>query len=141
MEATDLRIGNLVDYENTTHVVTGIDGATIKSEWLKARHDSYKDDISEHLGILITEEWLARFGLKKMIGYSKETSKNKYLEVAWNDKDKWYVMFRNTHIGSSTRYLDDYVCLRTDLKYIHELQNLYFAISGRELELIDSTEN
>ena len=77
----------------------------------------------------LTEEWLVSLGFNKHLSYWIETSEGKQLSVAWNDVGVWYAFFRNINKGKA----DDLVCLRSDLKFVHELQNLFFFISGKEL--------
>lgn len=133
MRSTELRIGNAVYLlkggEKKVYILEGV--------------DIYKVDESDCFDIEpipITEEWLTTLGFKKQLSYhiliSGEMFKEggKTLEVAWNDVNKWYVGFRNftEDIGE----VDDYVFLMNDMAYIHQLQNLFFALTNKELKEI-----
>lgn len=114
MKANELRIGNWITlvkddiYEN-------------KDYQLEA-YDIYKasefDDITQCLlPIPITEEWLLKFGYTfKSYGYG---------DGEWK---QW------SFNGYS---LNSFTCNKTgvDLKYVHQLQNLYFALTGEELKI------
>ena len=76
--------------------------------------------------IPLTQEWLLKFGFEK----TKQTKE---------DNNIW------TFIGSEckfeleqiiTFFLYDNKCFGTELKYVHQLQNLYFALTNEELTLI-----
>lgn len=90
-------------------------------------------------GIPLTEEWLLKVGFSKQIGFYKVVEgvfgKGNSLELGVNDVNKktYYVYFRNFNVGEQ----DDFVILRNDLMYLHELQNLYQAITGKEIEFKD----
>jgi hypothetical protein len=112
MEANELRIGNYVNTENGIKRVStvSVDGWSFHSG-------------SE--GILLTEEWLLKFGFDKGIDkvYCIKT-KIGYLKV-----------FET--IGHVLMSLDKYSnCfkLSDNTKYVHQLQNLYFALTGLELK-------
>jgi hypothetical protein len=66
-------------------------------------------------GITLTEEWLVKFGVNKL---------HKNIKVSyWNDD-----------------FLHEQMTLRINetlikIKHVHQLQNLYFALTGEELTL------
>ena len=72
--------------------------------------------------IPITEEWLLKFGFK-FHGYnSQDMAVHRRCDNVWIVKN----------IVTKKYYLDEY---DLEIKYIHQLQNLYFAITGEELKL------
>jgi hypothetical protein len=140
MEANELRIGNYVTEEvlgkcevyeihyDTVWVL--VNNITIEG---KENTRSFHLSINHLNPIPLTEEWLLKFGFKEQIGFSKIIGLDllKSFEVAHNDLDKWYCYFRNFNKG----LLDDFVLLRSDLKHVHQIQNLYFALTNEELTI------
>lgn len=123
MEAKDLRIGNLVrshydirhkqNIAYTYYTIGGIksDKAMCATETLSTTHLEY-----EYLqGITLTEEWLLRFGFEK------------------NGEPKlngWWLK------GICIEIIDGKFFERRygiSLKHVHQLQNLYYALTGEEL--------
>lgn len=129
MQATELRIGNKLDYYGQTVQVIEI-----------TKHSATFGYFDDSLGftrlygekdfpkpIPITEEWLERLGFVKFelayIWYSI-TFKYPYdhFEISLRPSfDRYYV-----RIGTITT---------TEIKHVYQLQNLYFALTGEELTL------
>ena len=72
--------------------------------------------------ILITEEWLLKLGFEKQYDYWD--CKNVYFELAENNDGK-FIHSINCH-----EYSDG-----EEIEFIHELQNLFFALTKVDLEL------
>ena len=85
----------------------------------------YSDDKSEQfdyfLPIPLTEEWLLKLGFHQKNGYGFI---KKYLlgNLFYSVETKEHFMFQ-------------YYELRIKINYVHQLQNLYFALTGEELTL------
>ena len=125
MKAKELRIGNLIQFGNICEVVTIHAGGSIK-----VRHPYFggkADDtgVTKVFPICITEEFLSRTGW------------------VWNDQIKHYVIHwgkNGTHLIKKSTGYDGYELQLAEgryrvFKYLHELQNLYFALTGEELKL------
>ena len=67
--------------------------------------------------IPLTEEWLVRLGFKKL---TQGGSIYKVKDFHVQDFSQLGIYECNNHI---------------EIKYVHQLQNLYFALTGQELEL------
>lgn len=142
MNATELRIGNIVTtVKGTKHYGKELEVENIiynnydPSKMLVSINDYPETEI---LPIPITEEWLKRMGFTKQIGWSIVYKGEKFqrgaksLEIAPNGTWYAYVPYvRNFNTGEP----DDFVCLRSDLMHVHQLQNLYHALTGEELEI------
>jgi hypothetical protein len=77
--------------------------------------------------IPLTAEWLKRFGFKSASeGYWDDGA----LEVGYTTTDE-NMQYEYLSIKSLTEMVD--------LKYVHQLQNLYFALTGQELTLNPTT--
>ena len=125
MKETELRIGNYVNdgdgYQNIVESISE-DIITIRSGVTSVVY--FREPINELYPIPITEEWL------QMLGFDKyETDKS----VNYN-KDGF--RFTYTHSGKfkGKVFFNIFNVLTTDkVQYIHQLQNLYFALIGEEL--------
>ena len=143
MKTNDLRIGNYIygnyygneDEEKTEKCkVLGIDSVGFSEYpiWVEGLEETGIETYMGFQPIPLTEEWLLKFGFNKQIGFIKFIGvpyEKDSFEVAHNDLDKWYCYFRNFVKGAQ----DDFVLLRNDLKHVHQLQNLYHALTGEEL--------
>ena len=128
MEARELRIGNYIywdipEKENVVHTVIGIDKGKPKTLPI-----SLGTIIEEYKPIPLTEEWLLKFGFKEVKNEPRQWFRIKtkklsvYLEISLKEK-------------RATLYKDNYNCYSDCVfpKYVHQLQNLYFALTGEEL--------
>jgi hypothetical protein len=141
LKATDLRIGNLIKREASREIHRGSIRNYVVSETYEEiiivnPETIYTFNNYFYSGIPLTEEWLLKFGFGKAIGYFIPTFPNISLEVSENTDNatgQWYCYIRN--LNSVSRHNDDFALLRKDLRYVHQLQNLYFALTGQELTL------
>ncbi len=139
MKAEELRIGNLVNYEQTTHVLQSIDKWNARSYWLKHKkkagdkkgikilmtEELYQHSIDSIKPIPLTEEWLERFGFEN---YSINCDNEGYNHID--------VSFHNKAI---TVYLNDYEI--SWVFHVHQLQNLFYYLCGEELKIIGNERN
>lgn len=110
MKDTDVRIGNWVDYGHGRAPVqiTGKDLA----EGIEDR---------PFRGIPLSPEWLERLGFKK-------DSQGEYY-------DPREVLFTVIFDGDSVNHVWDASFTGADIQYVHQVQNLFFALTGKELTL------
>lgn len=118
MKVEELRFGNLV-YD------TGGKVNTINIEAFKYLLSYGGTDICQVKPIPLTEDWLVKFGFKK----SKERNDffrfKKIIAIIDIDDD---VSFYFNDMSNSNTYLG----IR---KYVHQLQNLVYALIGEELKI------
>tara|TARA_R110001592_G_scaffold268269_3_gene534543 strand:- start:49840 stop:50208 length:369 start_codon:yes stop_codon:yes gene_type:complete len=121
MEVQELRLGNLVNYKQTTHRIKSV--GRIISTIVRLNGDVYDSGASQIDPIPLTEEWINNFGFdsswKKGDFQICTTSEHEYGTLYYKSKDN----------GAAF--------LPVVLKYVHQLQNLYFALTGEELVLND----
>lgn len=126
MKPEDLRIGNLITTGFGDCVVSGIsDKGTaiyLKSEIIESGFVL----INDVKPIELTAEWFVRLGLKY----------NSSLHT-W-DKEEWFCIEEEYDRDDYKRYrflFENYQIQIPDLrlKYVHEVQNLYFVFVGRDL--------
>jgi len=117
MKVTDFRIGNLVEEpKGHTHKIERLDESSTR-----IRH-----------GIKLTEEWLIKFGfMKDYNGIYWTDLEVEYLELIPSfSKKHWlprYVQIVGFESESEVRL--------NKIKFVHQLQNLFFALTGTELEM------
>jgi hypothetical protein len=127
MKATELRIGNYV--YDTLGKVNKIDLEAI-TYIVKEPHNQVKP-------MPLTEEWLLKFGFEKSDNeFYTETFKG-------DNKSDYYFCIR-----INDNLCDLVICERVDeinnyslicpkyIQYVHQLQNLYFALTNEELTLV-----
>ena len=109
----DLRIGNLVKYNGEFYAIRSFDEL----------HVSFKPfdyiGYDEIEAIEITEEWLLKLGY---------------------EKDGDFFRIKNTRLAEAFIFKEALsICVHSfwlkHIKSIHQLQNLYFALTGKELEI------
>lgn len=132
MKAQELRINNRVKQ------------GTIKSFYEKGAHFGYGKfiDYDKIKPIPLTDEWLVKFGFEKEdkkpskehgYYYSKHIEDYKYCFSYANFRGDWG--FYNEYTDSPIDFDDDrkYI-VSFGVKYVHQLQNLIFALIGKELD-------
>jgi len=117
MEAQELRIGNLVMDNAKVKIVT----SGMISNW-----DIIKRDYGGYKPIPLTEEWLVRFGfILEDLSYMKNIKARMKLVFFDGIISQFSIMQDNKEISFASN----------QIKEIHQLQNLYFALTGEELTL------
>jgi hypothetical protein len=137
MQASELRIGNLVDFVNRTNplhrplytplIVMEVTQIDIKCyPYGQSLHKVLRYNslwLADVEPIQITEEWLVRFGFEKIgnFGYAIRNFRLEYTKnlISKSILDCPFVFWINREV--------------VRMKYIHQLQNLYFALTGTEL--------
>jgi hypothetical protein len=120
MKSIELRIGNLVNYQEdgTLFNVIGIDNLGIS---VKNDNEETWIELDQFEPIPLTEEWLLKFGFNNLSG----------------------CYYERNGIGFITGYANDgsFVCGNSfgprhcHFYYVHQLQNIYFALTNEELTL------
>ena len=135
MKANELRIGNLVfEKYSGTMIVMGI-GENIRTsgETLylakQKKLPSGLYSMETVAGIELTEEWLLKFGFE--IGFLRMKYKVYRLKTK-NGYSNWFL--NNNGLMTKAFYSDNGLSeYYIRIKYVHQLQNLYFALTGEEL--------
>jgi hypothetical protein len=125
MRATDFRIGNLINYKI-------IDEFDKRKQWFEISEIDYddlrilqiKDEINQdYQPIILTEEWLQKLGFEMKGFYRLKVTS--FLELCWKPHDK------TLNIQTEKNgFTED-----SKVKYVHELQNLYYALTKKELKI------
>ena len=127
IKAKELRIGNLLTHDARTCRVTslienGESNYDIETRFVKGGEVRFNSIIYVGLEpIPLTEEWLIKFGFEKEVDYGQE---------------QYYVNGFMVYGAVEDFVLSGYVkdgYIKT--KYVHQLQNLYHALTGEELTI------
>lgn len=126
MKAQELRIGNFcawgyLDKTIYPERLGTIWNITNKSVLVKTKTHKHTVGIDRVMPIPLTEEWLLKFGLIKV--------KNIDEDSIWMFNDINFTYETERCLVILDRYIIS-VC-----KYVHQLQNLYFALTGEELTI------
>lgn len=119
MKASELRINNLVNYGGVTSEVSRVDKLFFYVEASETPTFS-KDEGRGAKPIRLTEEWLLKFGFEKQMAWTYKIS------LIGNKNLVYYLGEKGWSIGNKN--YSDFSC-----EYVHQLQNLYFALTGEEL--------
>jgi len=137
MKANELRIGNWIErlFEGES---TGIEECSIRTIW-----DAFKFETEAGIHkfqfqpIPLTEEWLLKFGFEKWgrddlprtlsysIGWIKIFPSNSFCDFMGYG----FIYYKPDHEKSTES-------ARVNIQNLHQLQNLYFALTGEELKLV-----
>ena len=107
MKATELRIGNYIDYTTEREIVT----MQTTYEYIRLIHNGNKN----FKPIPLTEEWLLKFGFE----YVNHTFRHHKFCINLHENELY--VLTETH--------------RVYIQHVHQLQNLYFALTNEELIL------
>lgn len=123
MEARELRIGNLVNYNGTHKEIGEVTGIMTYITGHKNININNRVDISYSIKdikpIPLTEEWLKKLGFNKVGGLYGIY--NGYFELIYNED----------HIS----LIVENQWLTTKVNTVHALQNLYYALTNEELTI------
>jgi hypothetical protein len=122
MKATDFRIGNIVDMGREG--VGMISGYNLYQKSIHDNGGAVADYYNEWKPITLTEDELIKLGFEFDSGYYKKEGKFFYPTIC--------IMFETNTLLIEDMYNDNINIKKTE--YVHQLQNLYFALTGEELQ-------
>jgi hypothetical protein len=133
MNEQELRIGNWVEWEDESKEQIRISsisysGTPVNTYFIGYDNNKKEAALWEFCPIPLTEEWLERLGFRKVPVYKGNLS-----HLQWNKDYNGFFVGLQIHEGGL--YYG-----RMEIKYVHQLQNLYFALTGEELEIKEKTK-
>jgi hypothetical protein len=148
MKANELRIGNLVLNDNCVCAIQNIYGYGYTYCTLKTKQGNEINAQYELINpIPITEEWLVKLGFENW-GEDKlfQNEYEKYIRFVLHNvidgTSNFEVHYITSNYGSKEykEFVisfdeDERVPHNVELKHIHQLQNLYFVLTGNELTI------
>lgn len=117
MKANELRIGNLLEFRVTCKVCEIQENCFYVNDELGTE---YKNTICDIKPIPLTEEWLLKFGFEN----DTITATKKGFDFSIGFYASGFYLCKS---------LDE--MFGVEIKHVHQLQNLYFALTGEELIL------
>ena len=129
MKASELRIGNYINFKDRDDIffceVTSIDRGgyvhILRNFKDNLNNDDQPESIQDITPIMLTEEWLLRIGFEPHFGtYIFKTNRG----IILIEEDLAEISFNETQRG-----------FNAPCNYVHQLQNLYFTLTGQELEI------
>lgn len=118
MKVTELRIGNYIIL-GTRNQVTVMVEEILEGNFVTCNLTTNEWPITDYKPVPITPEWLARFGFK-------EVKTHAYMK---GDFGLEYFTHEGRFFSDNVEHLN-----QAPVNFIHQLQNLYFALTGEELE-------
>lgn len=130
MVLNELRIGNWIDSSMCGHASTFSKIGMVSQEgWIGLQQEgtlsmngTSKNFISP---IPLTEEWLVKFGFVYTMDYD---------EYRYKEKTHWFNIQFDEIDGERIYIFGKDNMSDVKIEYVHQLQNLYFALAGEELE-------
>jgi hypothetical protein len=129
IQASELRIGNLISFgsligfNNLICIINEIDEQGVVVKFQKNNELEWID-LFQFYPIPLTEEWLLKFGFE----ITKQTKEDNNIWTFKGNECKFeleqiikFHLYDNMHFG-------------IEVKHVHQLQNLYFALTGEELK-------
>tara|TARA_R110002153_G_scaffold241842_1_gene397019 strand:- start:566 stop:1009 length:444 start_codon:yes stop_codon:yes gene_type:complete len=144
MKIQELRIGNYLNYIEKMYVgepdqtvaVSAIFENGIKTkEFGNTRMVTLKN--FEY--IPLTEEWLAKLGFEQMSSYSSMDGFHWVTNHEIKGMEQYFTMFKGSQYDRNLPdkfYIEPFEIINDNkvfINYVHQLQNLYFALTGTEL--------
>lgn len=123
IKANELRIGNIVKGVKHLPYIEDTEGCTAVISEISSSRTAFKCaseyNAASYVGMELNEEWLLKFGFEKFV--NSKLYKLEYFKVHYDsDIEAMEVNYRGLYFH---------------LKYVHQLQNLYFTLTGEELTL------
>jgi len=131
IKTNELRVGNFLLFENEVQIVSSIHSDnTIRLRKTKNEecHGCYKVNNTSIKPIPLHIEWLIRLGVNEV--KSQEVLRINYVKYYKSDNTFDYCL---CYYFDDDGYVDN---VFKEIKYVHELQNLYFALTGSELQYV-----
>jgi hypothetical protein len=104
-------------------IVEDIGECGINMEWMHEM-SAYEHNANDLFPIPLTPEWLEKFGFKKEPDtdiYSIPTYSHSDLIMRNESYEEWHFIYNDKRLRV--------------IKFVHQLQNLYFALTGEELTI------
>jgi hypothetical protein len=111
LKANELRTENLLMHNGEVVVID-----SIQQSFLSVKGNNYWDLMKDFKRIKLNEKWLIK------AGFNKRTPTGHYFDMGRMSINLPDFEYKNIRV-------------EVKLKYVHQLQNLYFALKGEELTL------
>ena len=129
MNTKELRIGN---YINVYRKPADLSQSTLQIESIYSNDGIYFVRLADGFNVniengitpvLLTEELLLKCGFEEVGIYDNVYHKENFRIITGKEKDCLFQVYEDEH------------CIGIEVSCVHQLQNLYFALTGKELEV------
>jgi hypothetical protein len=131
MKANELRLGNWIEFNN---FISPPNNLQVTPRMFRQLGMDLSENLDlelsgYHKPIPLTEEWLLRMGFE----INKRPSKDIYIEF----NPRMAILFNQGNVGEMDLIQDGkFISFKHGhIKYVHQLQNLYFALTNEELTM------
>lgn len=125
MKANELRTGNWVCVDNDSDLITVVDGITLDAVHLVG--NAVNNRYEQVFPIQLTEDWILNLGFEET--YNSNYTQRFDLMATMNHGYIFGINIDKKLNTLSFRFWGKEI----GVKYVHEVQNLYFVLSGNEL--------
>lgn len=140
MKTNELRIGNWVKVNDPLFGVNTYKVATIRDNGIITLNDNISCSVDNIEPIELTEEVLTKIGFKKerllisiLFYLDYETDVDNIIRVKYIIYPKAPSLLKIT--TSQCRNYECFEFIKRGIKYLHELQNAYYLLTSKELEV------
>jgi hypothetical protein len=140
LKANELRIGNLILKGDIICSVIGLRDNIVFAQGIKNENIFYREKSSDFQPIPLNEEWLLKFGFHKAERKGRYGYIYKICEIdsCWCVEKDWREdsshFFGIEYTDTVEELMNRSFNFSYELRYIHQLQNLIFALKGEELQ-------
>lgn len=120
IKANEIRLGNLFAVNGFPMSVEAIFKDTVYLNFEGNEGDVWEENIKDLVLIPLTEEILIKAGFEKE-SFSFYLYKDFIIRKIRESDKQWRVILRHKDLN--------------DIEYLHQLQNLYFALTGEEIKI------
>lgn len=132
MKATELRIGNWVKNTFRKDPYQVYPQFFTQCFFTDKHPYNLEKEISNIDPIPLTEEWLVKFGFEKNYLWKKQLDGKAILAISMVDNSYGLYHSDYSYLTGSSFHMKG-----QKIKHVHSLQNLYFALTGEELQIKD----
>lgn len=133
MRETHFRVGNYVSgRDGHLNRITLVRDGNVLAKTVKELKVRNSMGMSEIKPIRMSEEWLNGFGFDK---YGRIRTDESLIEVMSDSDGMWTVALYGQRRDNLTH------AFLVQIEYVHQLQNLYFCLRGKDLQLNSETDN
>lgn len=128
MKANELRIGNFVNHQGRAQKIHSLNMSNVRVSELS--FNDYNSTISNEIikPIPLTEEWVLKLGFEEnetnWCHYSLEYEPYSFIDISFDDE---LPTINIRGIDNDVNYFN--------FEYVHEIQNLHFLLTQRELKI------
>ena len=130
MKANELRIGNLVGISSSLNFKTGV--VTLISNCRILLDGKISSKNNKFIPIPLTKEWLLKFGFEKA---KHSHGYDCYIKDGFDFDIVSHGRYLVLAIYTDESCTDSLYFAHGRFEYVHQLQNLYFALTGAELTI------